>query len=124
MLNMTVIERISALLSEKSLKQVNLAAYIGVSNKTLNGWIKKNRDVPTDKIIPICRFFDISTEYLLTGEDYSEISTVDPLEQELRVLIHQLPRGGKEKVKIFITGLNEGMSVAADERQEAKRMAK
>lgn len=124
MSDMTVIERISNLLSEKGLKQVNLADSIGVSNKTLNGWIKKNRDVPTDKIIPICRFLDVSVEYLLTGTDPSTVEAFDPLEQEIIGLVHQLPRAGKEKVRIFITGLNEGMSVAAEERQNQQKMAK
>lgn len=91
---------------------------------TVNGWKNTNRNPSSDLIIPICEFLGVSTDYLLTGSDTPTIETGDPLEQEIMNLVHHLPRGGKEKVKIFITGLNEGLAVAADERQEAKRMAK
>lgn len=121
---MTIGNRVLHLLQEKGLKQKDLADYLHTKPSTVNGWKNTNRNPSCDLIIPICEFLGVSANYLLTGADPATIATVDPLEQELIGLIHQLPRGGKEKVKIFITGLNEGLSVAAEEGQNPQKMAK
>ena len=121
---MTIGNRVLHLLQEKGLKQKDLADYLHTKPSTVNGWKNANRNPSSDLIIPICEFLGVSANYLLTGVDSSAFATVDPLEQELIDLIHDLPRGGKEKVKIFITGLNEGLSVAAEERQNQQKMAK
>ncbi len=34
------------------------------------------RSIPAEYIIPICEFFDVSLEYLLTGKENSNISTI------------------------------------------------
>ena len=120
---MTIGNRVIHLVKEKGLEQKDLADYLQTSPSTVNGW-KGSKNPSSVFIIPICEFLGVSANYLLTGEDAPTANAVDPLEQELISLIHNLPRGGKERVKIFITGLNEGLSVAADERKEAQKMAK
>ena len=121
---MTIGNRVLHLLEEKGLEQKDLADYLHTSPSTVNGWKSANKNPSSSYIIPICEFLGVSANYLLTGSDMPTIETGDPLEQEILDLVHQLPRGGKEKVKIFITGLNEGLSVAAEESQNPKRMAK
>lgn len=66
---MTSTERMKMLLSEKNLKQNDLAHKIGVSASTLNNWIKRNSDLPARYIIPICEFLGVSVYCLLLGED-------------------------------------------------------
>lgn len=120
---MTIGNRVLQILDKKGLNQKDLADYLHTSPSTVNGW-KGTKSPKSDYIIPICEFLGVSANYLLTGEDSSVIETFDPIEQEIMSLVHQLPRAGKEKVRIFITGLNEGISVAAEDAQNPQRMAK
>ena len=80
---MSVIENISRLLAsdKKRFSQKELAESIGVPHTTVNGWLKNGRDVPADLIIPICGYFGISIESLLTGSSHSDALTTD--EQKL-----------------------------------------
>ncbi len=66
---MSINERILSFLTMNSLKQIDLADYIGVSTSTLNNWLKLGRDIPAKFIIPICEFFQVSVYLLLTGKD-------------------------------------------------------
>ncbi len=66
---MTIQERILNLLEENRRQQKELAAYISVSYSTLNSWLRRNRDIPAQYVIRICRFLNCTPEYLIEGED-------------------------------------------------------
>ena len=49
--------------------QKEFAQGIGVPTSTVNNWIKLERSIPAERIIPICEFLHITPYYLLTGTD-------------------------------------------------------
>ena len=66
---MLIGERLQTELTNKGLKQKELALAISVPTSTINNWIKKSRDIPSQYIIPICEFLKISVPYFLTGKE-------------------------------------------------------
>lgn len=56
---------LSKLLKEKSATQVELAKFIGVSNTTINNYVKGYNMPRMDKVDGICRFFNISRSELI-----------------------------------------------------------
>ncbi len=55
--------------------QKELAQNIGVPTSTVNNWIRLDRSIPAEQIIPICEFLRISPYLLLTGSE-----TISPVE--------------------------------------------
>lgn len=102
---MSVSKRVLELLSnDKSLSQKGLAQAIGVAPSTLSNWLLKNRDIPPEKLIPICEYLGISVNTLLTGnEDPTEEPAVpagiDPL---LMRLISRLNRDQQIELRGYV----------------------
>jgi transcriptional regulator with XRE-family HTH domain len=60
---------------------------LGVGTSTVHGWRQDNRNPSSELIVPICDFFGITTNYLLTGkksdETFPEILKGDGLSAHL-----------------------------------------
>lgn len=97
---MTVSERLCFLLkNSKKLSQKELAASIGVPTSTVNNWVKLGRDLPTDKLLPVCQYCGCSITYLLTGTDSSNIDEEDA---EWLDIVHHIPEDKREMCKDFL----------------------
>ena len=78
-----ILFRIKETLSENNIQQKSLCSAIGVAPSTFNSWLKLNRSIPAEFVIPICEFLNIDVYWLLTGQAYNneEISTKEmPIE--------------------------------------------
>lgn len=63
---MTVLERIKALCREKkNISITTLEQILGYSN----GSLSKAKDIPASRILAIAMFFNVSTDYILTGKE-------------------------------------------------------
>lgn len=64
---MTIGDRLLKLRRERNLSQEDLANELDVSRQTISKW-ETNQSLPDfDKIVPICNYFGITTDELLTG---------------------------------------------------------
>jgi len=85
---MTLGEKLAKLRKEKGLSQEEVADRINVTRQTVSKW-ELDQSLPDfDKIIPICKLFNITSDELLTGDmdkndDYSN-GVNSKLEQEVR----------------------------------------
>lgn len=62
-------ERLERLIKEKKLTQIAVADSVGIRRPTISDW-KKNGSYPTaDVAVKIAKLLDVSTEYLITGQD-------------------------------------------------------
>ena len=110
-------ERITNLLSSNSaFSQKDLANYIGKQPSTLSNWLLKDREIPSSCLIPICEYFNVSLNYLLTGSEIeSSNATTSVTDQEWLDLIHQLPedvqREYKAEIKGYVKALNKESGV-------------
>ena len=73
---MKVYEKIFARLDELNMSQSELSRRTGISTSTINDWKKKKINPQADKLVAICRAFDMSLAELL-GDDETENSSVD-----------------------------------------------
>ena len=64
---MTIGDRLLKLRRERNLSQEDLANELDVSRQTISKW-ETNQSIPDfDKIVPLCEYFGITTDELLTG---------------------------------------------------------
>ncbi len=111
-----MIQRILALLDQKSLKAVDLCRHIGINTSTMTNWKNRGTDPPAKFVIPICEFLGVSCEFLLTGKDCHNAFVLSE-DAEWLSLIHRLPEKKRNEFKMRIEGYLECYeeSVAADE---------
>ena len=64
---MTIGERLLKLRREKNLSQEELANVLDVSRQTVSKWETDQSLPDSDKIIPLCNYFGITSDELLTG---------------------------------------------------------
>ena len=65
---MTISERLYNLRKEKNLSQEELANVLGVSRQTISKWETGESTPDFDKIIPLCNFYGITSDELLSGK--------------------------------------------------------
>lgn len=87
---MNISQNLSHIIKEKKITQKALSKQLGVPTSTINNWIKLNRSIPSEFIIPICEFLDITPYLLLTGENVSSKSVLGSDEQELLDIYNSL----------------------------------
>lgn len=58
-------QRIRDLREDKDLKQKDLAAYLNCSQQVYSNYELGQRDIPTDILIRLSKFYDVSVDYLL-----------------------------------------------------------
>lgn len=66
---MSIGERIYKLRDERRLSQDELADRIGVSRQTISNWETDKVRPDTDKLLTLCKEFDVSADYLLFGKE-------------------------------------------------------
>jgi len=65
----TFSEKLQSLRREHGLSQEDLAERLGVSRQAVSKWELGQSYPETDKIVEICRMFEVTTDYLLIGGD-------------------------------------------------------
>lgn len=68
---MNINQNIKFFLEDRKLTQKALSQYLGVATSTINNWLKLNRSIPAEYIIPICEFLHVTPYVLLTGQEKS-----------------------------------------------------
>ncbi|MCM1008763.1 MAG: XRE family transcriptional regulator [Ruminococcus flavefaciens] len=105
---MTISQRVFHLLEKQGKKQTELSEYTGISTSTISAWHKRGTNPAADTISTIADFFEVSTDYLLTGkEKNSSSSKLTDEEQEMLDLFNALSRDNKIRIKERATVLAE-----------------
>lgn len=66
---MEIIERMFLVMQEKKIKSVELAELLGIHKGVISKWKSRNTNPPSEFIVPICEFLNVSIDFLLTGEE-------------------------------------------------------
>ncbi len=66
---MTSGERIKYLLKQKNMTQAQLAKMLNTTPQRLTEWISKNRQPSTKYLEQMAKIFEVSIDYILTGEE-------------------------------------------------------
>lgn len=97
-INVNISQRIFLILSEKKLKQKDLAEYIGISNSSVSDWKNKNSIPTADKIVKISEFLNVSVEYLLGIEEPTQQIMNNSGEVKKAVQAHTYNEKAEEKL--------------------------
>ena len=73
---MTISQRIFYLLKKQGKKQNQLSEFTGISTSTISAWNKRGTNPAAESIPIIADFFNVSTHYLLTGEECSNNTSI------------------------------------------------
>lgn len=68
-INKTFSNNLKKLLSEKKATQLQLANYLGVSNTTINNYVKGYNMPRMDKVDDIAKFFNVKREDLISSKE-------------------------------------------------------
>lgn len=68
---MSIGDKIYNLRKKKNMSQEDLASVLNVSRQTISKWETGESNPDFDKIVPLCDFFDISTDELMREENYT-----------------------------------------------------
>ena len=97
---MNINEKIYSLRKEHNLSQEELANRLNVSRQTISKWELGESNPDSDKIVPLCEVFGISTEELLRDRKIEENGTeVEPKQEENKV---DLVKAGLICLSIFL----------------------
>lgn len=70
---MTVNERFFKLIDDQKISQKTVANKLNVSEKTLSAWRTRGTDLPAKLIIPACRLFNVTIEFLLGNIEITDV---------------------------------------------------
>lgn len=119
----TINERIiHQLKNNKSLNQKGLAEYLGRGTSTISQWLTQGRDIPSDCIIPICEYLQVSIFWLLTGSDVN-ITDMTTEEKEWLNLYKDIPISERKECIGFIKGYIAHGDMHGDTNKERQRKA-
>lgn len=63
-------QRLKELRLERGLSQTDLAKQLNISQRAVSHYENEEHDLSTEMVITICKFFGVSSDYLLGLKDY------------------------------------------------------
>lgn len=96
---MNTFDKIDLVLKKKQIKQIDLTNFLGVSKAIYSSW-KSGRTDSYYKFIPqIAKFLNVSTDYLLLGEEAISSNVFSDEEQRLILAYRNQTEEGKKMVR-------------------------
>ena len=98
----------------KNISQKELAKQTGITQAAISLWERGERQPNSNAILPLCRFFDVSLDYLLgNSDDFGNIQHSDqkeeltPGERELIEKYRELSAAGKQQAAALIDSVSK-----------------
>lgn len=103
---MTISQRLNAIIAERKVVKKALCEACGFAPSTLSTWLVNNTSsIPSEYIMPICRFFGILPEVLLCDADEVEgalVSDYGRLSSEEKLLLDTFRQVGVEGQRMIV----------------------
>lgn len=90
-------DRIKELRCELGLSQTQLASKIGVSKQCISNWENENIIPSVEMIIALCRYFNVSPDFILEFSDRIRIDVSDLNEDERSLVLQIVHQFSKER---------------------------
>lgn len=94
---MEIIERIYELLNKQNKRAYELCNKLGIRTSTMSTWKARTNDPPAKYMKTIADFFDVSLDYLLTGQEAPVPKTTTKEEDELLEMFRKLPNDRQQR---------------------------
>lgn len=111
--------RIKRLREEKNMLQEDLALILEVTQKTISNYENETRDIPTEYLIKLSNYFNVSIDYILCKTDIRNTSQENNTNDtpEIRALARGISKLNPEKQDL-VKKLIKQMSDVADEENK------
>ncbi len=96
---MNFAETLKMLREARDVTQAQLAAYLKVSRPTIAGYETKNHQPDYEKLVKIAEFFEVTVDFLLTGNNTDR---TNPLDREIQIACASLSASKKQDVLRYI----------------------
>lgn len=98
---MNFAERLQKLMNERGITSYRLAKEIGCTITSVTNWLS-GKDVSKTYITRMADYFDVSTDYLLTGEQ-KEKAAIDMVDDDLREYLDELRNRPEQRMLFSVT---------------------
>jgi len=126
-------EKIIMLRREKGMSQSSLALALDLSRATLSHYERGKREIRTDTLLKIAKFFDVSVEYLTGGTDcrlsvrsYNDVFLEKDRQRiengAFYELLSKAPTESRETIYNLVAALVESNNEFSTNRKESKNV--
>lgn len=98
---MTFAERLVKLMRKNGMTNYRLSKFIGCSATTVTNWLD-GKEVTPYYLQKLSEVFDVSTDYLLTGEQ-KEKSAIDVVDDDLKEYLDELRNRPEQRMLFSVT---------------------
>lgn len=96
---MSISQRIFEYMDSHHLKYTDLADKLGINRSVVSTWKSRDKNPPSEYIVQICEFLNVSLSYLLTGKEAAgSDQTLTEGDREVLKLIKDLSEKDKYKI--------------------------
>jgi transcriptional regulator with XRE-family HTH domain len=118
-----LIERILLLMQKNNIKAKTLTEILNLSHTAITDWSKGKSKPGTDAVIKIANYFEVTTDWILTGKENSSVLT-DFAEDEIELIelwrsLTERQKGRVEQFIYTITNNPEGLEIEREANASA-----
>lgn len=92
-----------------------------LSRTAISDWRRGKANPSIDAIIKLASFFQVSTDYLLTGKSWKP--ALSPEDHEWLELIHSLPADKKDMCKGYLKGVADASACSPKHTENTEKLA-
>ena len=97
---MDICQNLNGILKERKITQKGLCQQIGITESKLSYWLTKGKSIPSEYIVPICKYLNISPIFLLTGQESDSKNQITLSKEEIEFIKEYRYLSNKSKSEI------------------------
>ena len=97
---MDICQNLNSILKERKITQKELCQQIGITESKLSYWLTKGKSIPSEYIVPICKYLNISPIFLLTGQESDSKNQITLSKEEIEFIKEYRYLSNKSKSEI------------------------
>ena len=97
---MDICQNLNSILKERKITQKELCQQIGITESKLSYWLTKGKSIPSEYIVPICKYLNISPIFLLTGQESDSKNQITLSKEEIEFIKEYRYLSDKSKSEI------------------------
>ena len=97
---MDICQNLNNILKERKITQKELCQQISIAESKLSYWLTKSKSIPSEYIIPICNYLNISPFFLLTGQESDSKNQITLSKEEIEFIKEYRYLSDKSKSEI------------------------
>ena len=97
---MDICQNLNSILKKRKISQKKLCQQIGITESKLSYWLTKGKSIPSEYIVPICEYLNISPIFLLIGQEIDSKNQVTLSKEEIEFIKEYRYLSNKSKSEI------------------------